>query len=58
VLSFSFEGKYSENAIYQNVLDLGILKEEEAKNHSPSSTLTAKLTLSKELPRGHSAKTA
>jgi hypothetical protein len=38
VLSFSFEGKYSENAIYQKLLDLGLLKEEEdAKHHSSSS---------------------
>ena len=39
VLSFSFEGKYSENAIYQKLLDLGLLKEEEdAKHHSSSSS--------------------
>jgi hypothetical protein len=29
VLAFSFDGKYSENAIYQKLLDLGLLKEEE-----------------------------
>ncbi len=58
VLSFSFDGKYSENAIYLKLLDLGLLKEEEdAKHHSSSSTLTSKLTLPKELPRAHLAKT-
>ena len=53
VLAYSFEGKYSQNAIYQKLLDLGILKEEEdgaKKNHSSSSILTSKLTLPKELP--------
>ena len=29
VLAFSFEGKYTENAIYQKLLDLGLLKEED-----------------------------
>ncbi len=43
VLSFSFEGKYSEYAIYQKLLDLGSLKEEEdVTHHSSSSTLTSK----------------
>jgi hypothetical protein len=43
VLSFSFDGKYSENAIYQKLLDLGIIqKEEEArKKHTPSSSSAA-----------------
>ena len=53
VLSFNFEFKYSENAIYQKLLDLGILKEEEAnakKTTSSSSTLTVKLAMPKELP--------
>ena len=53
VLSFNFECKYSENAIYQKLLDLGILKEEEAnakKTTSSSSTLTVKLEMPKELP--------
>jgi hypothetical protein len=57
VLSFSFEGKYRENAIYQKLLDLGLLKEEEDAQHHSSSSLS-KLELPKELPRGHSAKTA
>ena len=58
ILAFSFDGKYSENAIYLKLLDLGLLKEEEdAKHHSSSSTLTSKLTLPKELPRAHLAKT-
>jgi hypothetical protein len=48
VLSFSFEGKYSENAIYLKLLDLGLLKEEEdAKHHSSSSTLTSKQGVAK-----------
>ncbi len=40
VLSFSFDGKYSPNAVYQKLLDLGLIsKEEEArKNRSSSST--------------------
>ena len=52
VLSFSFEGKYSENAIYQKLLDLGLLKEEEdAKHHSSSSSSNlTKLELPAELP--------
>ena len=29
VLAFSFDGKYSENAVYQKLLDLGLLKEED-----------------------------
>jgi len=28
-LAFSFDGNYNQNAIYQKLLDLGILKEEE-----------------------------
>ena len=35
MLAFSFECKYSENAIYQKLLDLGILKEEEAMQKKP-----------------------
>ena len=49
VLAFSFDGKYSENAVYQKLLDLGLLREEEdRKNHSSSSTLALKRPL--ELP--------
>ena len=29
VLAFSLDSKYSENAVYQKLLDLGLLKEEE-----------------------------
>jgi hypothetical protein len=52
VLAFSFEGKYSENAIYQKLLDLGVLKEEEdaKKIHSSSSSVTCTFELPKELP--------
>ncbi len=39
VLSFSFEGKYSKNAIYQKMLDLGLsAREEEAKKTVVSSS--------------------
>ena len=48
VLAFSFDGKYTENAIYQKMLDLDILKEEEASKHNFSSS--SKLELPKELP--------
>lgn len=48
VLAFSFDGKYTENAIYQKLLDLGLLKEEEdSKQHSSSSF---SLKLPEELP--------
>ncbi len=61
VLAFSFDGKYSENAIYQKLLDLGIIqKEEEAEkkgtsSSSSSSALTSgcspsKLQMPDELP--------
>jgi hypothetical protein len=44
LLSKTFQGKYSENAIYQKLLDLGLVsKEEEArKKRTSSSTLTLK----------------
>jgi hypothetical protein len=49
VLSFSFEGKYSKNAVYQKMLDLGLAsKEEEACKHKSSSSTT--LMLPDELP--------
>ena len=39
VIAFSLDGKYTENAIYQKLLDLGLLKEEEdRKKQSSSST--------------------
>ena len=48
VIAFSLDGKYTENAIYQKLLDLGLLKEEEdRKKHSSSSS---KLELPSELP--------
>ena len=44
VLTFSFEGKYSENAIYQKLLGLKSKEEEEdRKKHSSFSTTTLKL---------------
>ena len=49
VIAFSLDGKYTENAIYQKLLDLGLLKEEEdRKTHTSSSTL--KLEFPEELP--------
>ena len=46
---FSFEGKYSKNAIYQKMLDLG-LKEEEGRVQGASSSFNLKLSLPAELP--------
>jgi hypothetical protein len=43
VLTFSFEGKYSENAIYQKLLGLKSKEEEDRKKHSSFSTTTLKL---------------
>ena len=48
VLAFSLEGKYTENAIYQKLLDLGLLKEEEDSKHHFSSS--SKLELPEDLP--------
>jgi hypothetical protein len=49
VLSISFNGKYSPNAVYQKLLDLGLIsKEEEARKKRTSSS--TKLKLPKELP--------
>jgi hypothetical protein len=39
VLAFSFDGKYSENAVYQKLLDLGLLREEDRKKQSSSTPL-------------------
>jgi hypothetical protein len=48
VLAFSFDGKYTENAIYQKLSDIGLLKEEEdCKPHFSSSS---KLELPKDMP--------
>ena len=49
VLSFSFDGKYSENAVYQKLLDLGLLREEEEERKKQSSSSTP-LKLPSELP--------
>ena len=43
VLAFSFDGKYSENAVYQKLLDLDLLKEEEDRKKQSSSSTTLKL---------------
>jgi hypothetical protein len=48
VLAFSFDGKYTENAIYQKLLDLGLLKEEEDSKHHFSSS--SKVVLPEDLP--------
>jgi hypothetical protein len=41
VLAFSFDGKYTENAIFQKLLDLGLLlKEEEEQKFLLSSSST------------------
>jgi cell division protein ZapA (FtsZ GTPase activity inhibitor) len=45
VLAFSFDNKYSENAVYQKLLDLGLLQEGDRKKHSSSN-----LKLPPELP--------
>jgi hypothetical protein len=49
VLSFSFDGRYSENAVYQKLLDLGLLREEEEERKKQTSS-SFKLELPKELP--------
>jgi hypothetical protein len=48
VLSFSFDGKYSENAVYQKLLDLGLLREAEEDRKKLSSSTN--LNLSSDLP--------
>ena len=59
VLAFSFDGKYSENAIYQKLLDLGFIQKEEenrgehTSSSSSSSALgftSSKLKMPEELP--------
>ncbi|HUK85170.1 MAG TPA: hypothetical protein VLU95_04840 [Candidatus Acidoferrum sp.] len=53
VLAFSFDGKYSENAIYQKLLNLGLIVKEEEETcgeHSSSSSSFASLKLPDELP--------
>lgn len=44
ILSSSFDGKYSPNAVYQKLLDLGLIsKEEEVRKKRPSSSTALKL---------------
>ncbi len=43
VLSFSLDGRYSENAVYQKLLDLGLLREEEERKKQSSSSTPLKL---------------
>lgn len=43
VLDFGFDAKYSENAIYQKLLDIGLLEEEEDCKHHFSSSFSLKL---------------
>ena len=51
VLALGFNGKYSENAVYQKLLDLGLLqKEEERGQESGSSSTLATVKLPDELP--------
>jgi hypothetical protein len=49
MLAFSFDGKYSENAIYLYLLDLRIIQKEEEvrKKHASSSTTTSGFTPTK-----------
>ncbi len=49
VLSFSFDGKYSANAVYQKLMDLGLISKEEEVRKNRSSSSTA-LKLPAELP--------
>lgn len=49
VLSSSFDGKYSPNAVYQKLLDLGLISKEEEVRKKRSSSSTA-LKLPDELP--------
>lgn len=50
VLSAVFKGEYSENAVYQKLLDLGLISKEEEAKKKRSSSSTAKLKLPVELP--------
>ena len=52
VLAFSFDNKYTENAIYQKLLDVGLLlkEEEDNKKNLSSSSSSSKLELPPELP--------
>jgi hypothetical protein len=46
----SFGNRYTRNAVYQKMIDLGLKEEEEAIIHGTSSSIKAKLILPKELP--------
>ena len=43
VLAFSFENKYTENAVYQKLSDFGLLSEEDRKKHSSHLELPPEL---------------
>ncbi|MEM2108142.1 MAG: hypothetical protein QXL10_02520 [Candidatus Bathyarchaeia archaeon] len=49
-LAAGFDGKYSANAVYQKLLDLGLLSKEEEKRRRASSSLNVKLDLPDDLP--------
>ena len=49
VIAFNFDGRYSENAIYQKLLDLGLISKEEETRRKRSSSSTV-LKLPEELP--------
>lgn len=50
VLSSRFVGRYSSNAVYQKLLDLGLISKEEEARKKHSSSSTTKLKLPAELP--------
>jgi hypothetical protein len=50
VLASSFDGKYSENAIYQKLLDLGMIEKEEEETGKKCSSSSSFLELPDELP--------
>lgn len=50
VLSFSFDGKYSKNAIYQKLLDVGLIETEDEWKNATSSPQAAIFKLPAELP--------
>jgi hypothetical protein len=50
VLAFNFDGKYSEDAIRQKLIRLGLIKEEVVGQLKNGCTTTSKLELPDELP--------
>ena len=50
VLVASFGNRYTRNAVYQKMIDLGLKEEEAIMRGTSSSSIKAKLTLPKELP--------